>query len=344
MGGLAVKEIIGVEGKRFDKELRDKFQRFIAEALRTSGIYLFYFVTEHRGKDSFGDIDILVDSEYPFEEFKDNLHYKFNSNSFEYQGEFKNDKVTSVAISGYQIDFISTPREDLRPSFTYYANNDLGNLLGRIAHGMGLLYGHQGLKLKVRDKDDHVIDDILLTTNEYEIMQFIGFSQGDTILFQHYTQVGFPDITSIYEFVTRSNMFDGSKYELDQLNQINRIRNKKRPTYMGFIQYLAENPDKKNKRPLHPLHKEYYQVKALEYFGKESDYFKVKLKLHKKEWIAMKFNGELVRGWYGLEGKELGEFIKDFYSKYDRDTIADMSNLEIKKEADKLWENHSKTI
>lgn len=346
MGGLAVKEIIGVEGLRFSHDLRNEFKSLISLVFSREKIRndQYYFITEYQAKDSFGDIDILIDSEHPFASYEDTLKSTFTDAGFVYQGKFTNGKIVSIAVSGYQLDFISTPFKELLPAFVYYANNDLGNLIGRIAHGIGLLYGHQGLKLKVRDKDDHVIEDVLLSVNTKDIMRFLGFSDKDVEMFIQNTHIGFPTLESMYEFVSRSDYFDGSKYDLDQLNQINRIRNIKRTTYMGFIKWLDCHPEIKAKRPIYPPYKEYYQIKAVKQFNIESQYFEVMFKLREKEWIAKKFNGDLIKERYGLEGIPLGEFIKDFYSNHPKEKIKNMTIPEIEKEADKLWEIHSKKV
>jgi hypothetical protein len=113
---------------------------------------------------------------------------------------------------------------------------------------------------------------------------------------------------------------------------------------MGFIKWLDCHPEIKAKRPIYPPYKEYYQIKAVKQFNIESQYFEVMFKLREKEWIAKKFNGDLIKERYGLEGIPLGEFIKDFYSNHPKEKIKNMTIPEIEKEADKLWEIHSKKV
>lgn len=113
----------------------------------------FQSIPFYRKKDSFGDFDIVVSdsiqdrellaSEGTFGSLKKDLAEVFHSRSF-----FVNSNVCSFEFrhspeeeEGFQVDFICFPENDMQAAADYFSYNDLGNLIGCVAHKMGLSYG-----------------------------------------------------------------------------------------------------------------------------------------------------------------------------------------------------------
>lgn len=325
MGGLAIKKIIGREGDRFTRNELSEYKEII------SGIFpspMIIFPVEVESKETFGDLDVLVDSTYVNNNFEKYIRDGFEKHGIEVQGVVQNSNVYSFSIGNKQVDFV-TLNTNLSMAFHYYSNNDFGNLLGRIARNLGLKLGYNGLLLVIRD-GDHYINEIKLTHDFKSILEFLGFESSD-IDFYFKLPGGFNDFEELYRFVTRSKYFDGSKYDLDQLNQINRIRNLKRKTYMDFIDFLDNNPELKNKRPDDFIHQPYFQLEAVLRFGVSSSYIRAIYEVEENKYYSSKFNGNIVKEITRFDGKVLGEFISKFKRKFPKQTLMYMSPDKIRK-------------
>lgn len=360
MGGLAIKKVIGKEGRRISLIEKLELQKEITHIFyslstpsnnlsRMTGFH-FSFIPEIQSKETFGDMDILVTTYFPLK--KDNcfnIHKEVSifgyysnistkqfleiamKNHFKekYQGVVKNSDTWSFAIDDMQLDFIFQDNTLNMPKF-YFSNNDMGNLIGRIARSIGLKFGHSGLFLPVRDYDNsHIIDELLLSNQWENILPFLGFSQKTINENLIYFKKGFPTFEDMYKFVISSELFDGSKYDLDKLNQQNRIRNKKRKTYMDFIEYLNNHSEYKSKKPDYIL-EDYWKLKCIQYFSKEEEYINILLEKEKRKNVSLKFNADIIKEITGLENKELGDFIKKFKANYSIDTLDSMKSNDIR--------------
>lgn len=260
-------------------------------------------IQAYRKKIDFGDMDVLVSTADRKGDFFDNLAKLWESKEV-----VKNGDCCSMELDGFQIDVISTPLNHFNFSATYFAWNDLGNLMGRIAHKMGVKFGHDGLKYVIRD-GDHSLQEIVLTLNVERAVKWMQFD------YERWKE-GFDTLEDIFEFVAANPLFNPDIYLLDQVNHIARIRDRKRKTYMTFLdwceEYKKKNPDRK-----------YYQ------FADKSSYLeKIRTDFpmasqqitaaHQAfawtRYKAEKFNGELVMGSTGLEGKELGLFMQAWFA------------------------------
>lgn len=221
----------------------------------------------------------------------------------------KNGNVISFEFSKHQIDLILTPEKYYQSSLNYFAYNDLGNLVGRIAHKLGFKYGHKGLVYVLRE-GDKVIGEIEVTQDQNEIMKFLGFDSVKT---------EFETLEEIFEYVSSSKYFDPDIYLLHNRNHVSRVRDAKRETYNKFLKWCEEHPEKK-KYTFDEAVKEYFKMVRLEEafylfvgFGKTYDILIKENEYNKK--VKALFNGEIVSKLTGLSGKELGAFMK--YVKED---------------------------
>ena len=311
MGGLAIKKIIGKEGERFSKEEYETYKEDISRLFFNPDFFEFAFPEEIRSKETFGDLDVIIYSGIGKRLFFALMESRFRTKGYDVQGSVTNGDTVSYAINNKQIDFIFVQNVEI--AYYYFSGNDLGNLLGRIAHSIGLRFGHDGLKYIFRDKENR-IGEILLSQDFGEILDTLGFENEtmDKIIFD-----GFETFEEMYETVTLSKYFDGSKYKLENLNSINRVRNAKRTTYMNFIKYLEETGSIL-KKPKMLIDKEYMALNAISKFGKEKEYFDILKLKSEREYYSKLFNGQKVMKLLpNLKGKELGTFIAFFKEKYD---------------------------
>ena len=126
-------------------------------------------IPAYRTKESFGDMDVLVEGPLP-SDIKEQLLAAFSPNETVYSGP-----VISFDYKELQIDLIKASTEEYDFSMHYYGYNDLGNLLGKIAHKFGVKYGHDGMFYIHRD-GDHIFNEIVLTRDPKTALSFLQLS------------------------------------------------------------------------------------------------------------------------------------------------------------------------
>jgi len=184
-------------------------------------------------KEDYGDMDILCTDElFPRENnnrqlLKNELHRLFN-----YKDIYCNTDVWSFDYKDFQIDLIFMRLKNYYTALTYYSYNDLGNLMGRVANKMGVKYGHEGLRKKLYSEDrSRPLLEINLTQDNAKIFDFLGY---DYSLWQK----GFKKLEDIFEFAVSTKYFTKDLFRLENLDHENRTRNRKRKTYMSFLEWL----------------------------------------------------------------------------------------------------------
>lgn len=305
MGGRAFFHKTGHEAIRMDRSEYLRTMVLVRQLLSSSSL-TFSDIPSYGQKESFGDIDVLVSKEGMIDRSHfDNL--VFNASFVDKKfGIERNSNITSVlTIEGYQIDFILTKPKFYESSLAYYSFNDLGNFLGRIANSVGLKYGHDGLSIHAREGDTDY-GDIHLSEDVDKIFEFFGW---DSIYDQ-----SFPTMESIFEFVSKQNHFIADRYKFENLDHTNRTRNRKRKSYVQFVEWLTENnkfgdePTDEFRRAKRTL----MQQTALDYFGKRGEWEDLWRNIEMNKVIKEKFNGTIVMNLTNLEGKDLGLFMADF--------------------------------
>lgn len=257
----------------------------------------------YSSKSDFGDIDILVENTGNMKETIESVNQFFNVTD-----SLKNSTVYSFGYnylsSAFQVDLIFVTSKNFETSYNYLSYNDLFNLLGRLAHKLGFKLGHQGLIVPVKN-GNYTLGDVIVTKNLKEIFNIIDV---DYEVFQK----GFETPTDIFDFVIASKYFTSKMYELEELNNINRVRNKKRKIYMNFVEYIKDIEPKDIK-----IDKESFVKEVIESYPiAKEEIQKLWDKLAFQRAVSEKFNGNIVKEVTGLEGKALGEMIVKLKSKY----------------------------
>ena len=240
----------------------------------------------------------------------------------------KNGKVWSLEYKEFQIDIILTPTNEMMFAETYYAFNDLGNLMGRIAHKFGLKYGHNGLWYMLRD-DTYLIDEICVSMDVRDVFEFLDY---DYDVWRN----GFETLEDVFNFVTTSKYFNPDIYLFDQMNHRSRVRDAKRKTYNAFLTWCEEKrkTDWKDRTFF-----KYEKPKSdyIMFIGESFPNFKRDVKnayakMLVQQEVQRKFNGEIVRELTGLQNQELGHMMKrlkeSFYSKEDLDLFVLSSSVD----------------
>lgn len=317
MGGNALKEY---GSKRLETEKFKALSVVLIEAINSLLIECDInaparLIESYREKPTHGDIDIVVPSglrqTLTPEEIAQALMKKLGVSEFPYKA---NGPVVSFGFplgegGVFQVDLISAPLEEIDFSVSYFAWNDVGNLIGRIAHKMGLRFGHDGLALPLRD-GTNMFDVIMITRDYREAIEFLGFS------YERWAQ-GFNNLEEIFQFTVSAPRFSRSIYLLENRNHTARVRDKKRPTYTAFLAWLEQHPEV-DRDIEWPEDKSHWLEEIFTAFPKaRSDYEESQVRLSQQKVIKRKFNGKMLMDITGLGGNELGGFKTRYQQSFD---------------------------
>lgn len=306
MGGNALK---GSNTRRYKKDEYFLLEKEVLQKIKSifPGIKVSTIPAYH-SKESFGDMDIVVGSSEIPSNLTEILVSEFNSKEV-----YRNSQYISFEYKEFQIDLIFVDASDVESAVTYFAFNDLSNLIGRVYHKFGLKYGERGLLLPVRTSIDHVHEEILVSKDTKKIMEFGGFS------YERYCK-GFDTLEDIFDFTASSKYFNPDIYLLDNRNAKARMRDSKRPTYMKFLKYceslVVENPFKfkENKE-------EYLPMIFEEFSSVHEKWNSVLARVEEDRVCHEKYNGNIVRELLSIDGKELGSWMKNNREKFTREFV-----------------------
>lgn len=293
-------------------ELADRIKSFIKDTL---GVRCDV-IEAYSEKESFGDIDVIVESNDLHPEWKQKIIDALDLEEWQY---VSNGNCFTIKFEDIQADLIVTSRDNYDSSLFYFAYNDLGNLLGRLYHRNGVKLGFNGLYLIVRPRVnqlEHVIGDVFLTRDKDTILEMIGLDP------EQYGK--FSKIEDIFKFVASSKYFNPNIYLFENRNSESRVRDRKRKTYNAFLQWCEENSSTLQSYPYetfdgrfgYHINDRFLDEVVLKYFPNAKveveemiDEYELDLEFKKV------FNGKHVSEWTGLEGKELGYLMKEAKEK-----------------------------
>lgn len=303
MGGNALKQHKAVRLEKND------YDRVAGQCIaRLRGLYpdgRIEAIQAYREKQDFGDLDVLVAAD-GYDPLK-------ASDALSSVEVVRNGPVTSVGVETpnggiFQVDLIKSPLKEFDYASRYFRWNDLGNLVGRIAHAMGVAHRHDGLYFYYRD-GDHLFREILLTLDHDLALTFLGF---DPMRFNR----GFDTLEDVFRFVASSCFFNRDIYLLQNRNAKSRVRDSKRPSYMQFLAWCESRPDLPSFS--FPVDKGSWLPRIAEHFPSFSaEHEKAKSDLARIHAAKEKFNGELASRITGLQGKPLGEQVRKFRDSFE---------------------------
>jgi hypothetical protein len=308
MGGNIFKD----ETRRYSREEYLVAERTVLAKIRWLFGVTPYTIPYYHVKESFGDMDLILPVDKITSDWKNQLIELFDLSKNQYSS---NGNVFSFVYNQFQIDIITAKDDNAaKMAVAYFSYNDLGNLIGRIFHKLGLKYGHKGLSLVVRpDDNQHVLQEILLTRDMKAIFPIIGLSYDE---FQN----GFENLEDVFKFVAKSTFFDPEIFLFHNRNHKAVIRDRKRATYNSFLNWIKEtNPsanysfENKDERGGYNIREPFYSEIVVPVFPWVKDIVNdliTRYELVKK--AKERIDGLIIREITGLEGKDLGEFIQKF--------------------------------
>lgn len=286
-------------------------------------------IPAYANKESFGDADFIFSGRAGDWE-------KFIKNVGDFVPEFtgdvnQNGSVFSVGVqlpTGiFQVDFIyaGANAESARIMKVYFSYNDLGNLMGRIAHRTGLRWGQDGLSYVLRSPEnkDRVLGEYNLTraTSLETSFSLMGYE------WQRWRQ-GFNRLEDVFEYVASSRYFSPEIFLLHNRNAISRARDAKRKTYSDFLEWVAENGDSMPSFDLREDERDHFKSGVFHslcnfYPDFAKWYHDVMYAHYLRERASGRFNGKTVSEMTGLQGRELGAFMATVRERIQAASLVD---------------------
>jgi hypothetical protein len=306
MGGNALKTCVT---RRYSAQEYHEMVPVLLDELRRLLHTRCEVIASYSNKQSFGDVDVVVSSDNLPTNWIDVLVHHFKLGNADW---VKNSNVFSFARQELQVDLIITAAEEVDAGLDYFAYNDLGNLLGRMMHKLGIKYGHRGLSLVVRapGTSGRVLQEIMLCSENVKqtVSEILGVDPHAT----------FDELTDIFEHVASSSMFDPDIYLLDNRNHTSRTRDRKRKTYSEFLEWIRINQpaarfkfQTKTEHGGYGIREPFYTDIVLAWWPWVEQVVNQAIKQYELDQeFAKVYNGELVSAITGLTGKNLGGFMQ----------------------------------
>jgi hypothetical protein len=272
-------------------------------------------VVSYADKPSFGDLDILIEDDGSYDPLA-------LAAALQATEVVRNSDVTSIGVQlpegVFQVDLIRIPSAAFDFAMHYFGHNDLGNLMGRVAHKSGAKFGHLGLLLPVRDPDQgsHLLDEICITDDFATALGLLGYDAARYQAMSSGRQ--FRTLEDIFQFVVSTPYANRQIYLLDNRSRKARCRDAKRATYTAFLAWLEAQPDDalpaypwaESGTPQRTAQKDAFLARAFASApGFRQRYDAVLARAARVKQVKDKFNGELVARITGLSGKDLGQVI-----------------------------------
>lgn len=249
-------------------------------------------------KTSHGDVDFVVSGIAEATDVASSLGSDFIH---------RNGPTTSYNYQGYQVDIHTCPEEEFESCVVYKSNGDIGNLLGRIATKMGLIYGMDGLSIRVYYKTGEVYLDgnstwesrrLVLSRNPEVFFDYLGVSYARWL-------EGFETEQDVFDYLTGSKYFSQAYFvKTEEYNHAARMRNKKRPQFIRFIAHLNSRDDWRSGEPV-PTKQD-----AIQAFGMTGVLAEFREEVRSRFEFTQRFSASLVMSLTGLTGAALGVKMK----------------------------------
>lgn len=262
-------------------------------------------------KKSFGDMDVVCILKTPVSQSY--LMSVFDTEYVKHNGD-----VWSLVYKGLQLDLITSNEHEYDFHENYLGRADRGNFVGKIAHQLGLKFGHDGLWMIVRSSDSHVVGDILLTADPVKAESFLDIKPLRSP----------KNFQEVFDNVTSSKYFNPEVFSFDNCNAISRVRDVKRPHYHKFLEMCEALPEK-NWFPLQKDKSVHLPFIFYAFPHAEVAYNALLKRKEELDLIKLKFNGNLVREWTCYDGKELGELMKKLKIYLTDELILGYNTLEV---------------
>lgn len=337
MGGTALKHL-GFESRRISKEEYLEIVFEIREIGRKH-FSAFYDILHYTSKPDHGDIDFVCLDKPPLGETT-NFKEIFGATYYS-----QNSCVHSFDYKGVQIDIAVTNSLD---SFTYYylfsCFSPMGNVLGRLVKQKGLKWGIDGLTYPIKLSDSEQLGNVKVDVHgPYitfdKLLEFLGLENNFGDCYERF-KTAFEAQEDIFKWLSSSKLFNKDIFAFENLNHMNRKRDRLRKDYHSWLEYIKDKPNKFVGNEDKTVYIKEINNHFHCYINKEAGDLIAKHTY--KKFLKEKFNGKMVSEWTGLQGEQLGKIIKSY-----KDSIEDFDNfiqLKSKESIEKNFREFFKSI
>ncbi len=289
MGGRAIQNARRVDAAEY-RHLVEQVTARLRVALPGTRLEV---IQAYRAKPDFGDMDILIERNVLPSDWPQRIAAALGSREV-----VPNGPVCSFEFDGFQVDLITAQSAWFEFALGYFSWNDLGNLIGRIAHKHGFKFGHDGLHYPLRD-GDHLVAEVQVTQDFAQALIFLGLDP-------ERGAEGFDTLEDVFAYVASSAYFDPAQFPLEHRSHRARIRDAKRPTYTAFLAWVNGRTLPVREAPS----REARLAAASQAFpGFGERLVAARAALARRQAVRERFNGRLVCEWTGLRGPALGAFM-----------------------------------
>lgn len=285
-------------------------------------------IPAYRAKESYGDMDVLVEmTEGTAYDFRQAVAKAFgidylvtdgtDVNQLEAEADAEvavrtlaqlaaSGKTYSFAYHELQVDILPCAPEAFEPSLNYFSWNDCGNLLGRVAHAFGFKFGHLGLLYPFKS-GDYEFTELVVERDWRRILPAFGWRYED------WAQ-GFETLEDMFSFIVSTPFFNRDIYLLHNRNAKSRVRDRKRTSYSGFLEWLEQQPEGALPAFDYSGAKEARLAMMFERLadsGFQEKYDQTAAAFNDWNTARARFNGEFVRELTGQTGKALAGLMTD---------------------------------
>lgn len=313
MGGTALKHL-GFIGRRVSKA---EYEDLVLEIKQKYASYFSVFedILHYKNKQDHGDIDFVglnVDANL-------NVKQLFNSKFYS-----KNSCVHSFDYKEVQIDLAILPNvESFINYYLFSCFSPLGNILGRMIKQKGLKWGINGLTYPIKLSDSEQLGEIQIGKFAYQafelMLKFMGLKLKPHSSFINFAEC-FNTQIEIFEWATSSTLFNKDIFALENLNHINRKRDRLRKDYHNWLEFIEDKPNKFVGNADKTVYIEEIDNHFKTQINKEAEILIANYTY--KKFLKEKFNGKMVSEWTDLQGQQLGKIIKSY-----KESIEDFDNF-----------------
>lgn len=310
MGGNAIKpfsDSLHIDIVRLNKSEVDSLAKEVNILIGKNLVQPKVFPT----KNDFGDIDLIGDFKDMGETERKKILKDLDAVGFNHE---KNSSVTSFAVKRnhglFQVDLIHVDEKDMAFTERYMAWGGAGNFLGKVARYYGLKLTAEGLYAPYIDRNTNT-QYMALTRDFDEALIILGYE------FSTFEK-GFKCEKDFLDYVQSGKFFTPEIFTEKNMNHIDRTRSKKRPVFSEFVKTqegrVASREVNMNKGFYHSS--EGFNILFKRFALFRSEIARFEMELHKQTMFADKWNGAMIKNITNLEGKDLGNFMKEFTEKF----------------------------
>ena len=329
MGGKAL------DGRRLSTPEYLEMSQHLRNLLLTMFVRV-YIPISFGGKESHGDIDLVVTGprcqEFSFavQELLEATRFQFCPPTYSYLHQ------------GVQVDVHVCPEEEFETCCMYKSHGDVSPLIGMLCHGIGCIYGMDGLRMVFRfhrgqfyswGDPTYERHQITLSRDSRRICEFLGLSY-------ERLQSPFNHSDEIVTFLKESPYFDRGVYHPDAkiLSCATHKRRVRRPLFQEILECLMD-PDipyvQRDCAELHRIHQS-----ALEFFDRVDEYQLSCQRILNKYYYHQRINGAFVGKLTGLAGPHLGELMNHVREQVSLDHLRNLDDQALGKEILSILAEH----